>query len=168
MHRFSIQSKKNDRINLQCKIKDVLTEQEEWYIVNAIIDTGATTSAISVGLAKKLNLIPAGKAAVESAAYEGYTDFYFLDISIEELNVEKLCVSAFPHNVVDFIIGMDILGQGRFSFRKEGEYYYFVYRISNEQFLDLKLRNHCIFRYRIDKLLNYGNSESEDLNIEEG
>ena len=87
-----------------------------------------------------------------------------MDISIEELNIEKLCVSAFPHNVVDFIIGMDILGQGRFSFRKEREYYYFIYRISNEQLLDLKLRNHSIFRYRIDKLLNYDNSESDNLN----
>lgn len=168
MHRFSIQSKRNDRLYFQCKIKDVLAEQEEWHIVNAIIDTGATISAISVGLAEKLNLISAGKTAIESAAYEGYTDFYFLDISIEELNIEKLCVSAFPHNVVDFIIGMDILGQGRFSFRKEREYYYFIYRISNEQLLDLKLRNHSIFRYRIDKLLNYDNSESEDLNIEGG
>lgn len=164
MHRFSIQSKRNDRLYFQYKIKDVLAEQEEWHIVNAIIDTGATASAISVDLAEKLNLISAGEMAVESAAYKGYTDFYFLDISIEEFYVEKLCVSAFPHNVVDFIIGMDILGQGRFSFKKEGEDYYFIYRISHKQFLDLKLKNQSIFRYRIDKLLNYANSESDNLN----
>ena len=160
MHRFSIQSKRNDRLYFQCKIKDVLAIQEEWHIVNGIIDTGAIASAISVGLAKKLNLISAGEMPVESAAYEGYTDFYFLDISIEEFNVEKLCVSAFPHNVVDFIIGMDILGQGSFSFKKIKDGFHFVFRMSNEKLLDLNLKNKSIFSHRINELLNYDKIDS--------
>ena len=82
MKKFSIQSLTNERLYLQCKIKDVLAEKEEYYAVNAIIDTGATGSAISVGLAEKLNLISAGKIYVESAAYNGYVDFYFLNISV--------------------------------------------------------------------------------------
>lgn len=91
--------------------------------------------------------------AVESAAYEGYVDFYFLDISIEEFYIEQLCVYTYPHNVVDFIIGMDVLGKGNFSFKKEKEDYSFVYRISNDKLLDLNLRNKCIFNHRIKELL---------------
>ena len=121
MKKFSIQSLTNERLYLQCKIKDVLAEKEEYYAVNAIIDTGATGSAISVGLAEKLNLISAGKIYVESAAYNGYVDFYFLNISVREFEVEKLCVCAYPNDNIGFLIGMDLLGQGSFSFKKVKE-----------------------------------------------
>ena len=123
MKKFSIQSLTNERLYLQCKINDVLAEKEEYYAVNAIIDTGATSSAISVGLAEKLNLISAGKIHVESAAYNGYVDFYFLDISVGEFEVEKV-----------------------------KDCYSFVFRISKGKLLDFNLRNLSIFSHWLREL----------------
>ena len=154
MKKFSIQSLTNDRLYLQCKIKDILAEKEEYYAVNAIIDTGATSSAISVGLAEKLKLISAGKVYVESAAYNGYVDFYFLDISVSEFEVEKLRVCAYPNDNIGFLIGMDLLGQGSFSFKKVKDCYNFVFRISKGNLLDFNLRNLSIFSHRLHELLN--------------
>lgn len=164
MKKFSIQSLTNERLYLQCKIKDVLAEKEEYYAVNAIIDTGATGSAISVGLAEKLNLISAGKIYVESAAYNGYVDFYFLNISVSEFEVEKLCVCAYPNDNIGFLIGMDLLGQGSFSFKKVKDCYSFVFRISMSNLLDFNLRNLSIFSRRLHELLNCEKKDSILLN----
>ena len=68
--------------------------------------------------------------------------------------MEKLCVCAYPNDNIGFLIGMDLLGQGSFSFKKVKDCYNFVFRISKGNLLNFNLRNLSIFSHRLHELLN--------------
>lgn len=146
MYKFLIKSVENDRIYLNCKIQDTLSDSDVLHNINAIIDTGAMTSAISRNKAEELCLLPLGKTYMRDVIGDGETNDYYLNIHIENFVVENLKVGTFPNLLVDFVIGMDILGKGCFSFKNSGEEFVFLFRISNSALLDLNIRNKALRR----------------------
>lgn len=170
MHKFLVKSFENDRIYLNCKIQDTLSDLGVLYNINAIIDTGAMTSAISRKKAEELGLFSLGKTFVRDAAGDGITNDYYLNIYLEDFVVEDLKVSTFPNLLVDFVIGMDILGKGCFSFKNRGGEFVFLYRISNYALMDLNisnkvLRRKCIIEQSWINILNDECKKDEDCTI---
>lgn len=149
MHKFLVKSVENDRIVLTCRVLDTLSDECILHNINAIIDTGAMNSAISKKKAKELNLLPLGKTCVHDAAGDGITDDYYLDLYINDFVVRKVKVNTMPNHIVDFVLGMDVLGQGCFSFKRIKNEYVFLYRISKGQLLDLNIRNKTLYLQRV-------------------
>lgn len=146
MHKFSVKSTNNERIHLKCKILDALSNSSILHDINAVIDTGATTSAISKKKAKELELFPLGKTSVHDAASSEITDDYYLNLYIEDFVIENIKVCTFPNPITDFVIGMDVLGQGSFSFKKVKGEYIFLYRISQGNLSDLNINNKLLLK----------------------
>ena len=170
MHKFLIKSIENDRIYLSCKIIDTLSDTKIFHNINAIIDTGAMISAISKKKAKELGLYSLGKSFVRDAAGDGFTNDYYLNLYLNDFIVEKLKVSTFPNHLADFIIGMDILGKGCFSFKKRGKEFVFLYRISDNALKDLNINNKILYRKHLIEqswidILNDDRSKNEVYSI---
>lgn len=82
-----------------------------------IVDTGATASMISGRIAKQLDLVPNGTVTVSGVHGSTLTNTYLADVSFGNYTFLNLPVSEADDNAgFDFLIGMDILGMGNFSF----------------------------------------------------
>lgn len=171
MHKFLVKSVENDRIFLTCRILDTLSDEGILHNINAIIDTGAMNSAISKKKAKELNLLLLGKTCVHDAARDGITDDYYLDLYINDFVVRKVKVNTMPNHIVDFVLGMDVLGQGCFSFKRVRNEYVFLYRISKGQLLDLNIRNKTLYLHSKigevwNDIINLNTVSNEELPID--
>ncbi len=82
---------------------------------NAIWDTGAMGSVISVNIAQELNLQPTGKAKVFHANGEAIVNTYFVNILLpNKVGFSSLRVTEGNLNGADVLIGMDIISRGDF------------------------------------------------------
>ena len=90
---------------------------EEKGQTNAIWDTGATNSVITETFAKKLNLIPSGKAIVLGVHGQKKVNMFPIKIT---LNNEALsftipvteCMDLTDDGSCEFLLGMDIISHG--------------------------------------------------------
>lgn len=85
--------------------------------VNALWDTGATTSCISDKLVNELQLLSIKESVLNTASGRQNTFVYGISIRIaEKFSVSNVNVNcAKLDNNFDIIIGMDIIGQGDLS-----------------------------------------------------
>jgi hypothetical protein len=87
-------------------------------IDNALWDTGSLTSAISFEMARKFGLKPIDDGVCVTASGQIAVSYYLLDIHISDdmvfKNIKVAGVSL-KNNGVDFLIGMDVISQGKFS-----------------------------------------------------
>lgn len=86
-----------------------------------LIDTGASASAIKVGIAKELNLISHGTISIATASHHNVIcATYDVDIvfEIHKVTVQNVRVfeSKFEGQTIDGLIGRDILAQGMFIY----------------------------------------------------
>ena len=82
-----------------------------------LIDTGASASAIKVGIAKELNLTPHGTINIATASHHNVVcATYDVDLvfQLHKVVVQNVRVfeSNFEGQTIDGLIGRDILGQG--------------------------------------------------------
>ncbi|MCL2277561.1 MAG: retroviral-like aspartic protease family protein [Treponema sp.] len=117
-------------VRLRVKHSDVVTE---FWIINALIDTGASISCISNRLANKMGLISTGSYSYGTAAGEYKFLTYTADVFFPRDKLFKdLAVSEFKVRDIDdydFLIGMDILVQGNMSITNTEEKMIFSFRI---------------------------------------
>lgn len=101
-----------------------------------IVDTGATASMISADIAKALSLRPNGRITVNGVHGSQAAYTYLADVSFGNgaFTFRDLPVSEADNNAgFDFLIGMDILGQGCFSFcRVERGMYVFRFSLNQQ------------------------------------
>jgi predicted aspartyl protease len=90
--------------------------------VYALLDTGATNTAISESLAKNLGLKPIGRCKVGAAGGARITAAYSIDVTLRSLvRFINVHASAFVgSDQFDIIIGMDILTQGDLAITNGG------------------------------------------------
>lgn len=81
----------------------------------AIWDTGASTSCISPAIANKLNLPVVGTAMNHTANGATPSNKHVVDIAIGNVRFQKFSVSAPPLPDDLVLIGMDMIGLGRFT-----------------------------------------------------
>jgi hypothetical protein len=96
----------------------------------ALVDTGATASAISISIADELQLQSHGKRPLQSAHGLGQAERFFFRIGIYPDQADAnsfpyifddifgFCLTGSEH--FDALIGMDILSQCDFSINREG------------------------------------------------
>lgn len=106
--------------------------------VKALWDTGATNSAITSSLAKKLKLLPIGKAQVEYGGSTAITNVYLVNIFLPNkfiipFNQVTECKDS---TKFDLIIGMDIINRGDFSITNVGAKTVFSFRMPSIKNID--------------------------------
>ncbi|MDG0887849.1 retropepsin-like aspartic protease [Paracholeplasma manati] len=90
--------------------------QKSGYVINAIWDTGATSSAITPKVAADLKLSPIGQATVHTANGSTQTNVYVVDILLpNNIWVSDVKVTEAPIVGADALIGMDIILLGDFA-----------------------------------------------------
>ena len=82
--------------------------------IRALIDTGATHTAIREDILLELRTIPIGRQSVETAAGQVVCDQYFVRLAFPDGKyVDDFRVTAIPiDKTVDCLLGMDILRFG--------------------------------------------------------
>ncbi|MDE0300804.1 MAG: retropepsin-like aspartic protease [Candidatus Poribacteria bacterium] len=82
--------------------------------ITALIDTGATHTAIREDILLALNTIPLGRQYVDTAAGPAICDQYFVRLAFPDGKyVDNFRVTALPTDItVDCLLGMDILRFG--------------------------------------------------------
>ena len=91
--------------------------------MDAIWDTGATTSCISEPIARKMGLLPIEKGVGVSTTGQTDISYYLVDVSISPtVRVPNLKVGGFPmeNHDGDFIVGMDIISKGKLCVESKG------------------------------------------------
>jgi len=82
----------------------------------AIWDTGAMRSTISVGLAQKLGLTPIGQTMVYHADGESVCNYHIINLMLPNLvEVKMLIVNDGQMKDTDMLIGMDIISMCDFA-----------------------------------------------------
>lgn len=90
----------------------------------ALIDTGATISAIDAELAQKLKLIPVSKCTVNGVHGANIVNMYAFDVSINRsmnVHVNLATEGQFKTSDFKFLLGMDILRLGELYLGQEEE-----------------------------------------------
>ena len=117
-------------VRFRVKHSEVVTE---YWVVNALIDTGASISGISNRLVSKMGLSSTGSFLYGTATGEHCLQNYTTDVYLPHDKLFKdLEVSEFiarEKDDYDFIIGMDILTQGDIAITNEGDFMMFSFRI---------------------------------------
>jgi predicted aspartyl protease len=86
--------------------------------INAIWDTGATSTAITQNVVDKLGLLPTGMTNVHTANGTALQNTYIVDVRLpNQVQVKDVTVTAAAafSSGCDALIGMDIIGLGDFS-----------------------------------------------------
>ncbi len=98
--------------------------------VEAIWDTGATRTAISRSIVRKLNLIPIARTNVQAAGNSYISDVYKVDIFLPNRVIVNDVHVTEAKNIQDseILIGMDIINIGDFSITNADEKTYFSFR----------------------------------------
>ena len=102
---------------LKC-LKELNAEGKEIIVenINALVDTGATISAIDENLAKRMNLVPTGKAVVSGVHGAKVVDTYTFDFRVGGLVVlmKNASCGQFDGQGFQLLLGMDVLRLGEF------------------------------------------------------
>lgn len=87
----------------------------------ALVDTGATVSAIDSNIAKSLGLIPISKARVNGVHGASVVDMFSFDMKIGtmNINVSMATEGQFSASAFKILIGMDILRLGEMYLGQE-------------------------------------------------
>lgn len=86
--------------------------------VKGLWDTGATGSSITLRLAKKLGLMPVGKAQVHHAGGTSFVNVYLINVVLpNQVGFSYVKVSECEETVgrFDLLIGMDLITKGDFA-----------------------------------------------------
>lgn len=105
----------NNEVTIYCEDKSIQ--------VNAIWDTGATTSCISTHVVKQLSLIETGKVKMQTPSGEGSRNTYLVDLRLpNDLLIKDLVVAdseigsqSIGEKSVGMLIGMDVICRGNFT-----------------------------------------------------
>jgi predicted aspartyl protease len=82
----------------------------------ALFDTGATRSVISVDTAREMRLIPVGECSVGTAGGRVLQPIHMVHFMLpNQILISSLEVTAAPLPGVDALIGMDIISLGDFA-----------------------------------------------------
>lgn len=97
-------------------------QDHAWISTRALWDTGATHSAISTALAKKLLLPAVDRATIVGIHGPKEVDVYFVDILLMDrvqFLTWKVTAGEMLPSTPDVIIGMDVITRGDFSFCRD-------------------------------------------------
>ena len=105
----------NNEVTIYCEDKSIQ--------VNAIWDTGATTSCISTHVVDKLSLIATGKVKMQTPSGEDVRNTYLVDLRLpNDLLIENLVVAdseigsqSIRGQSVGVLIGMDVICRGNLT-----------------------------------------------------
>ena len=107
------------QIITSCEVSDFIKDVSQKYSMttfDALWDTGATCSAISKNVVKKLNLIPVSKVTVDHANGQSIVNVFEISLTLpnktlfQSIRVTECALSGF-----DLLIGMDVISHGDFS-----------------------------------------------------
>lgn len=102
------------QLRSKCHVIDPLTGNS--CLARALWDTGASCSCISPAIAGKLNLPIVSSITSNTANGQAKANRHVVNISIGNVTFQKILVSAPPLPEDDMVlIGMDIIGLGRFT-----------------------------------------------------
>jgi predicted aspartyl protease len=101
------------QLRSKCSVIDPVTGNS--CQASAIWDTGASCSCISPELAKKLSLPIVGSTTSHTANGSTPSNRHVVDIAIGNVRFQKIAVSALPLPEDLVLIGMDLIGLGRFT-----------------------------------------------------
>lgn len=108
-------------------------DTEERIICNALWDTGCTDTCISQTVADELKLKEYGKKTMTDMTAGHLCTFYIADIKSRNSQFyfsEERCAGIdFDGANYEAIIGMDIIGSGNFSLRREREKWVFAFSV---------------------------------------
>lgn len=96
-----------------CLVFDPLTGNASK--ARAVWDTGASQSCISPAIADRLNLPVVNSTTSNTANGPAKANIHVVDIAIGNVRFQKIAVSAPPLPDDLVLIGMDIIGTGRFT-----------------------------------------------------
>ena len=89
---------------------------------DAIWDTGANASAISLNTARKLGLTPVQTAFFSTANGRCEMPMYMVDMMLPNgRHIKDVMVSGLNLNICDALVGMDIITQGDFHLTNDGK-----------------------------------------------
>jgi len=125
---------KNISFSIQVGFTDAENEYKK-HTLSALIDTGATRSAISKCLACKLGLIRTGKALEAGATGLYGTVLYNIDVIFDDVKIIKNIEISEVYEGIgdDFIIGMDILTLGDVAITNMDGRILFSFRIPHNE-----------------------------------
>ena len=93
----------------------------EKIVCDAIWDTGANASAISLNTARKLGLTPVQTAFFSTANGRCEMPMYMVDMMLPNgRQIKDVMVSGLNLNICDALVGMDIITQGDFHLTNDG------------------------------------------------
>ena len=87
--------------------------------VNALIDTGAQTTAVSRKVADKLKLVPRGKAKVYTSQSNKIVNEYDICLEFDSdvyINTLRVLGADLENHNIDCLIGRDVLQWGVFTY----------------------------------------------------
>ena len=94
----------------------------EKIVCDAIWDTGANASAISLSMARKLGLTPVQTAFFSTANGRCEMPMYMVDMVLPNgRQIKDVMVSGLNLNICDALVGMDIITQGDFHLTNDGK-----------------------------------------------
>ena len=97
------------------------TRPGEKIVCDAIWDTGANASAISLSTARKLGLMPVQTAFFTTANGRCEMPMYMVDMILPNGHeIKDVMVSGLNLSICDALVGMDIITQGDFHLTNDG------------------------------------------------
>lgn len=112
------ESKIANVITTPVEVKNLITQAS--ISTNAIWDTGATNSVVTIKLAQQLGLSPAGKTNVRGVHGTKMVNKYFVNLTLnnKEISLDipvTECDDLSADNSIGMLIGMDIISKGDFA-----------------------------------------------------
>lgn len=104
--------------------------------LNAIWDTGATSTCISNKVAASLGLVPDGKERIGTAGGSVIVSTYIIDVLFPGHVFKQHIEAAACDMDIDVLIGMDIISCGDFSVTNAGLGTLFSFRIPSRESID--------------------------------
>lgn len=103
----------------------------------AIWDTGAMRSTISVELAKKLGIAPLGQTQVFHADGDSICNYYVVNLLLpNKIEIKMLMVNDGKMTDIDMLIGMDIITMCDFALTSPGNETKFSFQIPSRYDID--------------------------------
>ena len=107
---------------------------------DAIWDTGAMRSTISVELTKRLDLKPFGQTRVFHADGESICNYYLINLLLpNKIEIQMLMVNDGNMKDTDMLIGMDIISMCDFSLTSTNDQTKFSFQIPSSLDIDFTL-----------------------------
>lgn len=105
--------------------------------VDALWDTGATSTVISERITGELGLIPIGKIIMTHANGQDICDTFLVNIQLpSQLDLTGVTVTASKLSDIDMLIGMDIICMGDLALTNKGSRTCFSFRVPSKEEID--------------------------------